>query len=109
MNNVNHIRAFGFSQYVAISVTEVSNLDMDFTETGLMLILYQEHSTIDLLVLFIVNHIDIGWTWPSCERIIIIQKINELTFLMQHTGSRICYLTLRKKHFDLGFYDRIVA
>ena len=30
MNNVNDIRAFGLSQYVAISVTEVSNVDVDF-------------------------------------------------------------------------------
>ena len=72
INNVNDIRAFGLSQYAATSVTEVSNVDVDFTEAGLM-----------------------------CERIVIIQKINELTFLMQHTGSRICYLSLRKKH---GFF-----
>ena len=34
--------------------------------------------------------------------------IIKLTFLMQHTGSRICYLPLKKRHFDL-FLDRIVA
>ena len=62
MNNVNDIRAFGLSQYVAISVTEVSNVDVDFTESELILIFYQQHSPIDLLVLVIVNHIDIGWT-----------------------------------------------
>ena len=60
MNNVNDIREFGLSKYAATSVTEVSNVDVDFTEAGLMLILYQQHSPIDLL--FIVNHIDIGWT-----------------------------------------------
>ena len=32
MNNVNDIRAFGLSQYAATSVTEVSNVDVDFTE-----------------------------------------------------------------------------
>ena len=36
MNNVNDIRAFGLSQYAATSVTEVSNVDVDFTEAGLM-------------------------------------------------------------------------
>ena len=54
-------------------MTEIS--DVDFTEAVLMLILYQQHSPIDLLVLIIVGHIDIGWTWPSCERIAIIQMI----------------------------------
>ena len=37
MNNVNDIRAFGLSQYAATSVTEVSNVDVDYTEAGLML------------------------------------------------------------------------
>ena len=39
------IRAFGLSQYVAMSVTEVSDVDVDvdFTEAVLMLILYQQH------------------------------------------------------------------
>ena len=54
-------RAFGLSQYVAISVTEVSSVDVDFTEVGLMLILFQQHSPIDLQELIIVDHIDIGW------------------------------------------------
>ena len=36
MNNVNDIRAFGLSRYAATSVTEVSNVDVDFTEAGLM-------------------------------------------------------------------------
>ena len=53
MNNVNDIRAFGLSQYAATSVTEVSNMDVDFTEAGLMLILYQQNSPIDLLLLII--------------------------------------------------------
>ena len=52
--------ACGLSQYVPISVTEVSDMDVDFTEAVLMLILYQQHSPIDyLLVLIIVDHIDI--------------------------------------------------
>ena len=59
INNVNDIRAFGLSQYAATSVTEVWNVDVDFTEAGLMLILYQQHSSIDLLLLIII---DIGWT-----------------------------------------------
>ena len=50
MNNVNDIREFGFSQYAATSVTEVSNVDVDFTEAGLVLILYQ-HSPIKLLII----------------------------------------------------------
>ena len=50
MNNVNDIRAFGISQYAATSVTEVSNVDVD---AGLMFILYQQHSPIDLLLLII--------------------------------------------------------
>ena len=54
MNNVNDIRAFGLSQYAATSVTEVSNVDVDFTEAELMLILYQQHSPIDLLLLLII-------------------------------------------------------
>ena len=59
----NDITAFGLSQYVAISVTEVSDVDVDFTEAVLMLILYQQRSPIDfLLVLVIIDHIDIGWT-----------------------------------------------
>ena len=35
----NDIRAFGLSEYVAISMTEVSDVDVDFTEAVLMLIL----------------------------------------------------------------------
>ena len=59
----NDIRAFGLSQYVSISVTEVSDVDVDFTEAVLMLILYQQRSAIDcLLVLVIIDDIDIGWT-----------------------------------------------
>ena len=54
MNNVNDIRAFGLSQYAATSVTEVLNVDVDFTEAELMLILYQQHSSIDLLLLIIL-------------------------------------------------------
>ena len=93
----NDMRTFGLSQYVAVSVTEVSDVDLDVTEALLMLIIYQQRSPIDcLLVLVIItDHVDIGWTQPSCERI-LIQMIIELTFLMQHTGSRICYLSLRK-------------
>ena len=59
----NDIRTFGLSQYVAVSVTEVSDVDVDFTEAVLMLIIYQQRSPIDcLLVLVIIDHIDIGWT-----------------------------------------------
>ena len=44
-----------------ISVTEVSDVDVDFTEAVLMLIFYQQHSPIDyILVLIIVDHIDIA-------------------------------------------------
>ena len=87
----NDMRTFDLSQYVAVSVTKVSDVDVDFTEAVLMLIIYQQRSPIDcLLVLVIIDHIDIGWTYPSCERI-LMQMIVELTFLMQHTGSRICY------------------
>ena len=50
-NNVNGIRAFGLSQYAATSVTEVSSVDVDFTEAGLMLILYRQHSPIKLLII----------------------------------------------------------
>ena len=54
----NDIRTFGLSHYVAISATEVSDADVDFTEAVPMLILYQQHSPIDyLLVLIIVDHI----------------------------------------------------
>ena len=52
----NDIRAFGLSQYVAISVTEVSDVDMDFTEAVLMLILYQQRSPIDTLILAGLSH-----------------------------------------------------
>ena len=38
------IRTFGLSQYVAVSVTKVSDLDVDFTEAVLMLIIYQQRS-----------------------------------------------------------------
>ena len=51
MNNVNDIRAFGLSQYAAASVAEVSNVDVDFTEAGLILILCQQHSAIKLLII----------------------------------------------------------
>ena len=69
----NDIRACDLSQHVAISVTEVSDVDVDFTKAVLMLLLYQQHSPIDcLLALIIVDHIDIAgldcWTWLSCER-----------------------------------------
>ena len=83
MNNANDIRAFGLSQYAATSVTEVSNVDVNFTEAGQMLILYQQHFLIDLLLLIILILAE-----PSCEGNVIIQKINELTFRMQRTGSR---------------------
>ena len=57
------MRTFGLSQYVAVSVTEISDVDVDFTEAVLMLIIYQQCSPIDcLLVLVIIDHIDIGWT-----------------------------------------------
>ena len=57
----NYVRAFGLSQYVAVSVTEVSDVDVNFTEAVLMLILYHQCSPIDyLLVLVIIDHIDIG-------------------------------------------------
>ena len=52
-------------------------------------------------MLIIVYHIDIGCTKPSSERIVIMQMIIELTCLMQHNGSRICYLSVRKRHFGL--------
>ena len=55
----NNIRAFGLSQNVAVSLIEVSSVDVDFTEAGLMLILFQR---LDLLVLTTVDHIDIGLT-----------------------------------------------
>ena len=43
-------------------MTEVLDVDVDFTEAVLM-ILYQQRSPIDrLLVLVIIDHIDIGWT-----------------------------------------------
>ena len=41
MNNVNDIRAFGLSQYATTSVTEVSNVDVDFIEAGLILLLFK--------------------------------------------------------------------
>ena len=51
------------SDYVAVSVSEVSDVDVNFTEAVLMLILYQQRSPIDrLLVLVIIDRIDIGWT-----------------------------------------------
>ena len=59
----NDMRTFGSSQYVAVSVTEVSDVDVDFTEAALMLIIYQQSSPINcLLVLVIIDHIDIGLT-----------------------------------------------
>ena len=61
----NDRRTFGLSHYVAVSVTEVPDVDVDvdFTEAVLMLILYQQRSPIDcFLVLVIIDHIDIGWT-----------------------------------------------
>ena len=36
--------ACGLPQHVAISVTEVSDVDVDFTEALMMLIFYQQHS-----------------------------------------------------------------
>ena len=84
---INVIRAFGLSQYVAISVTEVSDVDVDFTEAVLMLILYQQCSPIDyLLVLGIIDHIDLAGLGHHVK-VILIQMIIKLTFLMQHTGS----------------------
>ena len=58
------LQSVGLSQYVATtSVTEVSDVDVDFIEAVLMLILYQQRSPIDyLLVLVIIDHIDIGLT-----------------------------------------------
>ena len=94
----NDIRAFGLSQYVAMSVTEVSDVDVHFTEAVLILILYQQHSPTDyLLVLTVVDHIDIA----GFSHHVMGQMFIKLTFLMQHTGSRICHLSLRKRYFDL--------
>ena len=60
---MNDRRTFGLLHCVAVSVTEVSDVDVDFTEAVLMLILYQQRSPTDrLLVLVIIDHIDIGWT-----------------------------------------------
>ena len=57
------MRTFGLSQYVAVSVTKVLDVDVDFTEAVLMLIIYQQRSPLNcLLVLVIIDHIDIGWT-----------------------------------------------
>ena len=58
------LQSVGLSRYVATtSVTEVSDVDVDFIEAVLMLIIYQQRSPIDcLLVLVIIDHIDIGWT-----------------------------------------------
>ena len=57
----NDIRACGSSQFVAIPVTEVTDVGVDLTEVVPMLILYQQHSPIDnFLVLIIVDHIDIA-------------------------------------------------
>ena len=57
------MRTSGLSQYVAVLVTKVSDVDVDFTEAVLMLIIYQQRSPIDcLLVLVIIDHTDIGWT-----------------------------------------------
>ena len=50
-NNVHDMRTFGISKYAATSVTEVSNVDVDFTKAGLTLILYQQHSSIKLLII----------------------------------------------------------
>ena len=66
MNNVNDIRAFGLSQYAATSVTEVSNVDVDFTEAGLILILYQQHSPIKLNQT-LVKHNIFMLTWGSFD------------------------------------------
>ena len=43
------MRTFSLSQYVAVSVTEVSDEDVDFTKAVLMLINYQQRSPIDRL------------------------------------------------------------
>ena len=59
----NDIRPCGLSQHVAIAVNKVSDVDVDvdFTEAELMLILYQQHSPIDYLpALIIVDHINIA-------------------------------------------------
>ena len=49
------------SMLTEVSVTEVSDVDVHFTEAVLMLILYQQHSTTDyLLVVIIVDNIDIA-------------------------------------------------
>ena len=62
-SSINNMRTFGLSQHVAVSVTEVSDVYVNFTEAVLMLIIYQQRSPIDcLLVLVIIDHIDIGWT-----------------------------------------------
>ena len=50
-------------EHLAVSVTEVSDVDVGFTEAVPMLILYQQQTPIDcLLVLVIMDHIGIGWT-----------------------------------------------
>ena len=52
----NDIRPCGLSQHIAISVTEVSDVDVDFTEAVLMLIPYQQHSPIDYLLVLSVDY-----------------------------------------------------
>ena len=51
----NERRTFGLSHYVAVSVIEVSDVDVDFTEAVLMLILYQQCSTIDCLLVWVIK------------------------------------------------------
>ena len=84
MNNVNDIRAFSLSQYAATSVTEVSNVDVDFTEARLMLILYQQHSPIDLLLLIIL----------------ILAGLNH------HVKGLLSYRKLMSWHFSCSILDQ---
>ena len=58
-----HVAYYNMLLYT-ISVTEVSDVDVDFTEAVLMLIFYQQHLPIDyllpILVLIIVDHMDLA-------------------------------------------------
>ena len=64
--------------------------------------IYQQLTSTDLLEWIIVDYIDVGWNSPSHEKIVIIHACigtvdhRVKTFFMQDTGSRICYLSLRK-------------
>ena len=88
---------------------EVSDVDVNFTGAVLMLILYQQHSPIDylLVLIIVVDHIDIAGLGHNVKD---FYHTDDYQVGISYAAYWIKNLLsiLRKRHFD-PFLDRNVA